>query len=146
MVAERARELFHYTSLDALENIFRSRQFWATYHADMNDVSEQTRFRLKAISYILPLVVKKFRRRMRNDKEFASRVAKAGGLGAVSLHDAEAHVGSMHESIFGRLPGPFIASFCLHQPNSYEARNGLLSMWRGYGSTGGVNGTRRTWH
>ena len=135
---DNSSELFHYTSIDALESIYKSRQFWATYYKDMNDESEQTRFRLIATKHVLPLVESKFRQRMERDSQFALRVNQGGGLDVAAKHDAQVHVRTMHNSIFAKLSGPFIVSFCRHPESTYEAENGLLSMWRGYGSAGGV--------
>jgi hypothetical protein len=46
----------------------------------------------------------------------------------------------IHSNTFGEkgFEDFFIASFCYHCPDTYEAENGLLSQWRGYGADGGV--------
>lgn len=137
-VSVKFPELFHYTSIESLEAIFRSRQFWATHYADMNDTTEHKRFSLKALAHIRPLVFSKFRERMKIDAEFSSRVAAGGGIERVADREAETHIRVLHESIFGRLAGPFIVSFCSHLPQSHASLHGLLSQWRGYGASGGV--------
>jgi len=138
LVSERYLELFHYTSVEALANIYGTKQVWATDYSYLNDASEQSIFRGKAIEYILPSVQKAFSERAANNETLRSRLTEEGGLEVIASREAEMHINNIHGSIFGQLEGPFIASFCTHITGSYEESNGLLSQWRGYGPSGGV--------
>lgn len=133
-------ELFHYTSADALRNIFKTSCFWATHFSDLNDSSEFSRFALKIQKFILPIVRKKLQSIMKNNADLATKIHAAGGLDLACEHDAHMFSNLMFQQTFGEegLKDTFLCSFCYHSPKTYEAENGLLSQWRGYGSGGGV--------
>jgi hypothetical protein len=137
-LSEKITQLYHYTSVDALEGIHRTRKIWATRFSDMNDGTEQQRFQEIAIRFAQPILTEVFTQRSVQDPAFGRRLAEGGGNRAVSEREARLHVSKMHQSIFGDFEGPFIASFCAHDTGSFESMHGLLSQWRGYGSKGGV--------
>ena len=132
-------KLFHYTTIEAFESIYRSQSLWATHFKDFNDRSELRRFYLLAERFAAEEISEIFGEQMRRDAAFAQKVSENGGFQAVIEHEAKVHVHKLHQSIFGEggLPGPFVCSFCTHPADSYEAEHGLLSQWRGYG-LGGV--------
>lgn len=133
LVSAGTPQIFHYTSVESFASIFETKQFWATHYSDMNDTSEQ-----QAVDHFVPLLADIFKERAANDMAFSRRLSEGGGLGPVCRREAEMHVSQIHKSIFRDFEGPFIVSFCGHDHGSYEATNGLLSQWRGYGSSGGV--------
>lgn len=138
-VSKKYPKLFHYTSMPAFKNIYKSRQFWATHYAQMNDSSELTRFHLQVCEFITPKIREIFDHRMRSDAKFAAAVQEAGGIDTVARKDASMLLDRLHRTTFGEcgLHETFISSFCAHS-DSYQVANGLLSQWRGYGAGGGV--------
>jgi len=131
LVSKEHPELFHYTTLVAFRSIYESRRFWATHYGHLDDSSEFGRFRLKVTEFIKPLI--------RNIIEDSKR-HHAGEIEALACKEAAMHTDTLHRQTFGEwgLPETFVASFCTHNPESYEATNGLLSQWRGYGARNGV--------
>lgn len=151
LVSKKHPELFHYTTLGNFKNICKSRQFWATHYADMNDSSELSRFRLKLQEFITPVVRNIFDNRIQSDAQFSAQVGKVGGIDAVVHQEATMHIHNLHENTFGErgMRETFICSFCTHTPEffahnlelsaaRYATKHGLLSQWRGYGKGGGV--------
>lgn len=139
-VSEEYPELFHYTTVSAFESIYKSNTFWATHYENLNDTSELGRFRAKAIDYILSIIREYLVPAIEQDESLAEKATRKGGIDDVLAQEAETHLEAWHQSSFGPrgLPGPFICSFCAHDPGQYEARHGLLSQWRGYGGNGGI--------
>lgn len=138
-VSEEFPELFHYTNVSAFENIFKTRQFWPTHYQDLGDVTEFTRFQLKVQKFISPIIRDIFNRQIQHNSEFAAGVSRHGGIDAVVKKEAEDLLNKIHSQTFAKemYKETFICSFCAHiQPD--EARDGLLSQWRGYGAGEGV--------
>lgn len=138
-VSEQFPELFHYTTVSAFENIYKKKSFWASHYEDMNDRTEFARFRLKVRDFIRPRIREIFYRRIQRDVEIATDVDKHGGIDVVVDKEAERLLDRVHSHTFNKhmYKETFVISFCAHtQP--YEAKNGLLSQWRGYGAGGGV--------
>lgn len=132
--------LFHYTTIEGFEGIYRSGSFWATHFEDLNDSSELQRFRLTVEQSLRPLIKGRFQSRMDADSLFRDAVIERGGLDAVVADEAAMHLDLLHKHTFcaSGLPGVFVSSFCNHQSDTHAIRNGLLSQWRGYGAGGGV--------
>jgi hypothetical protein len=138
-VSKEFPKLFHYTSVSAFENIYKEQKFRATHYEDLNDKSELKRFRLKVYEFIRPIIRDIFDERMQRDTQDALKIDKDGGLETVTNQEAAMHLEMLHGHTFGKPESePFVCSFCGHDVESYEARNGLLSQWRGYGTDGGV--------
>jgi len=139
-VSDEFPELFHYTTVAAFENIYKSQTFWATYYQDLNDRSELLRFRMKVGQHITPHVRKIFAKRVQCDEEFARVVKNHGGLDAVVSREVAIQLDVIHRNTFGEdaFRETFVCSFCAHRAGSYEGTHGLLSQWRGYGGGGGV--------
>ncbi len=139
IVSDEFPELFHYTNVSAFENIYNTRKLWATHYQDLNDTTEFTRFRLKVRQFILPIIRDIFDRQKRRDADFATDINRQGGIDVVVDKEAEDILSRVHNHTFGKemYKQTFICSFCAHtQPD--EAKDGLLSQWRGYGERGGV--------
>ncbi len=132
-------ELLHYTSVSAFESIYKEQIFHATHYEDLNDSSELNCFKLKVVEFISPIIRKHFSERIRNDIEFAAAVERDGGIDNLVDQEATLFLAKTHYKTFGvgKLE-PFVCSFCAHTAQSYEAKHGLLSQWRGYGAGGGV--------
>src|SRR3990170_3502962 len=139
-VADLYPELFHYTTVRAFENIYTSRKFWATHYEDLNDSSELRRFRLKVSKFVTPIIREILEKRMQSDTQIATKVYSHGGLDAVVDQEAAERLDILHRVNFGKrgFRETFICSFCAHGAQSYEAKQGLLSQWPGYGTGGGV--------
>jgi hypothetical protein len=139
IVSEEFPELFHYTNVSACENIYKTRQFWATHYEDLNDNTEFERFRLKVREFIRPIIWEIFDKKMQCSAEFTMDVNRNHGIDIVVDQEAEKLLDRLHSHTFGKhmYKETFIGSFCAHTL-PYEARHGLLSQWRGYGANGGV--------
>ncbi len=140
-VSDEFPELFHYTTVPAFNGIYNRPQiFRATHYADLNDSSELRQFRLKVSEFIVPHIQKLFDLHMKRDTMFVMIVDGRGGINAVVDQEAVIQLDVLHRTVFGEgtFKDTFICSFCTHTPKSYEARHGLLSQWRGYGTDGGV--------
>jgi len=139
IVSDEFSELFHYTNVSAFENIYNTRKLWATHYLDLNDTSEFSRFRLKVQQFIFPKIRDIFDRQMHLSTDFATDVNSHGGIDAVVGEEVEDVLSVVHNRTFGKemYKETFVISFCAHtQPD--EAKDGLLSQWRGYSEGGGV--------
>lgn len=140
IVSKQFPELFHYTNVSAFENIYKTRQFWPTHYEDLNDRSEFARFRLKVCEFIRPKIRDIFYKKVQDSPDNAAYVNKNGGIDIVVDKDTEWLLDTAHSRTFSKqmYKETFISSFCAHNMSSYEARHGLLSQWRGYGTDGGI--------
>jgi hypothetical protein len=140
IVSKEFPELFHYTTVSAFESIYKTPQrLWATHYENLNDNTEFSRFRLKVREFIRPKIWEIFDKKVRCSAEIATEINKQGGIDTVVDKEAESLLDMLHSHTFDKYmyKETFICSFCGHtQPD--EARNGLLSQWRGYGAGGGV--------
>lgn len=137
-VSQEHPELFHYTSIRALEGILESNTLWATHVRYLNDSSEMT--------LLWPMIEERFKGYMENvvkpvirDRpEMKDEIEAHGGIESIINGDAFIMVETMKDLLIGtsEKPGiavPFIISFSTHE-KEYIKRNGALSQWRGYGS------------
>ena len=137
-VSQEHPELFHYTSIRALEGILESNTLWATHVRYLNDSSETT--------LLWPMIEERFKEYMesaakpiiRNHPEKNSEVEALGGIKTIVNYDAHIVVETMKNLLIGtnENPGmavPFVVSFSTHT-DEYVKRNGMLSQWRGYGN------------
>ena len=138
-VSKEFPELFHYTNVSALTNIFKEHIFRATHYEDLNDKSELERFSLKVRDFIRPIIREYFSMRMQHDIQIAKEVNRDGGIDILVDKEAAMFLDTTHKVTFGKNAlEPFVCSFCAHGAKSYEAKHGLLSQWRGYAADGGV--------
>jgi hypothetical protein len=113
-------KLYHYTTLDGLLGILKTKSIWATHCRYLNDYSELGLFRDKLVSFILPYVEQK--------------IGQQGRLLNHIQHDAEVVVDELYKATGD---GIYILSFCGQHKKSHINDNGLLSQWRAYGAGGG---------
>lgn len=126
--------LFHYTRTETAFQIIDSGNLHATHWKYLNDGSE--------MEAIKPLLQQVFGTEF---EEEGRRLIEAGplkqalidehgrrvfGEEAARLIDVAYRVTNNHLPVF-------LTSFCRHDENSDEAKDGLLSQWRGYGADGG---------
>ena len=132
-------EIFHYTNVSSFIGIFKEQILCAKYYEDLNDRSELGRFRLKVCEFIRPLIRQHFAMKMQRDLQFSKAVNQDGGIDVVVDKEVAMFLDNADQITFGKQAfQPFVCSFCAHSKDSYEAKNGLLSQWRGYATDGGV--------
>ena len=141
LVSHAYAELFHYTSLGALEGILDSGSLWATHIKHLNDSSE--------FELMWDCVATRLKNNLLKDarnfpdlyKENQDYITKFfGNLEGVANHDANKVVQTFKSLYLGDREQkghsiPFVTCFTRHW-EKYEKRNGLLSQWRGYGDDG----------
>lgn len=110
---KNSNKLFHYTTLDGLEGILQAKCLWATDFATLNDSSEIHYAKRFINNHILDYLKK---------EDYYDR----DDINEIS----DIVVDSVYKATGDNI---FILSFCEHN-DSYLAKNGLLSMWRGYKS------------
>ncbi len=135
------QELFHYTSFEAFESIIRSQVLRATHFWHTNDETEFAEVSKPMRAALAPII-----ERIANDRPSDEKLREAirlhGGVDAF----VQSEVGHIFRVAFnymrecgpqfGMMPA-FICCFCDHSDDdAYTQENGLLSMWRGYGSDG----------
>lgn len=117
-------ELYHYTSIHALENIIRTNSLWATHARHFSDSSDT--------ECILPRIKQAFEDYI--DEETASSSSSRRQL---VFSFTEAFLDGLR-SVLNRdattpgLESLYIVSFAAHK-KEYHRNNGMLSQWRGYG-------------
>ena len=135
-------ELFHYTSLHALEGILENNTLWATHAGHLNDSSEMKllwpKLKLQFIAYLKAV----FESASRRDPEIRETVERLGGAHRIAEQDGPKIIDVMWSLLFGDesrhgMGIPFITSFTTHK-EEYHFQNGMLSQWRGYGDDQGV--------
>lgn len=138
-ISEQFPELFHYTTVSAFENIYKEKSLWASHYEDMNDSSEFERFRLKVHDFICPRIRDSFHNKIQFHRGIDTEADKHGGIDDVVDKEVERLLDRVHSHTFDKhmYKETFVLSFCAHTL-PYEAKNGLLSQWRGYGPDGGI--------
>jgi Protein of unknown function (DUF2971) len=129
----KSRSLFHYTTAQGLIGIIRDQSLFATHAHFSNDSSE--------CRLILPHLIKILASEY---EEHYTRLTKLGvaepgflqeyGRG-VFESEATRSAGAMLKAT-NKIAPYFITSFCIHDEDSYEYSNGLLSQWRSYARGG----------
>ena len=119
-IEEKADTILHYTTLEGLKGILESGSLWASDIRFLNDIQEfksgKKTFRDHLCSEYLKL-----------DKISQDEAAHlANNISEVVFGGAESHIALLS------------TSFCSVPGGSYDAKNGLLSQWRGYGGKTGV--------
>lgn len=126
--------LFHYTRTESAFKIIDSGMLHATHWKYLNDASE--------MEMIKPLLRKVF------TEEFEEEGEKLMKIGVLRRALIEEHGRGVFADEANRMVDiayrvtkdvvpVFISSLCRHDEGSDEAKDGLLSQWRGYGTDGG---------
>jgi hypothetical protein len=118
---EHSVHLAHYTSLDVLEKIMQTNEIWFSNPLFMNDHQEMRFVLFEAFKVITEL---------QNDKDALSL---AGGMQNFTKISSAFHNAFQNFDINHALD---VYVFCLSKYDSVNQRDGLLSMWRGYGANG----------
>ena len=127
-------ELFHYTTRQGLEGILKTQSLWATHYQHLNDSTEILLFKDRLKSILLPTAREIFTAMVFDNLIKPGEFDQHGGFEKVVAHDAAAFVDSCFSALHDEI---YIASCCGTPSDEYVRRNGLLSQWRGYGSSGG---------
>jgi len=128
-VSEEHPELFHYTSVEALNGILKSNTLWATCATHLNDSSEMQLI-WPQIEHSLTDFIE-----MEIKNTFPEHYSEARKLAS---DESSQRVRSMKDLLLGGsgkigLGVPFVTSFTTHK-EQYRS-DGMLSQWRGYGGT-----------
>lgn len=139
-------KLYHYTSREGLEGIWKTQILRATHYQDLNDTSE-CRLIVDPLKAEVADEVKKFvadnkskypdLRKLSLDPR---RLRKLIQEESSKLVDIPLSLMFDRENVSGKVSffHPYILSFCSHANKpGYVKKNGLLSQWRGYGASGG---------
>ena len=117
-------ELYHYTSIHALESIIRTRSLWATHARHFSDSSE------------MQCILHHIKRALRDcideevDSSSSSRLQLLTSFSEALLDGLPSVLN--REAITPGLESLYIVSFTAHE-TEYHQNNGMLSQWRGYG-------------
>jgi len=141
-------ELFHYTSISALESIISTSVLWATQNTHLNDPSES--------NLLWPIIEKRFTQYIKSEMDIIVNNAKDQGQSIepsklIIERDKYTKTGREHidklRSFFSLIP-TFVLSLSSHPielyselnntKSRYDNLNGILSLWRGYGTESGV--------
>ncbi len=142
LVSEEHQELFHYTSLHALEGILETNTLWATHAHHLNDSSEMKLLWPELESKCIAYLNKAFEDGPGRNPEVKKMTKKQGDPVRIGEMDGPTIMGIMKSLLFGDesragMGIPFVASFTTHK-KEYQSQNGMLSQWRGYGDDQGV--------
>lgn len=146
-LSETRQELFHYTSISALEGILETNTLWATRTSHLNDTSE-----LQLIwPRIEPLVIDFYEQELRDfcrlNPSFNARIQREGGVTWLASTDGPNMAQEFRSRLQGHRSLPsiherYVASFTTHSQapvlDTYHREHGMLSQWRGYGIEEGV--------
>ena len=143
-------ELFHYTSMSALQGILKSKSLWATQVTHLNDTTEAEVIWPRIHGQLLMYYKEAMEQRIRNNSEIKSKIENLGGLYHVAEAEAATMTSSMRSQLLGHDTDPstssvapaFVCSFTTHGDDSdrdrYHREHGMLSQWRGYGGSAGI--------
>lgn len=109
--------LAHYTSIAVMEQILKHDQIWLSNPLYMND-HEEVRFGIENASAFV-----------RADTSVLSAVLRTPQRRLLFLQHFEQLLGKFYEDVLDT----YVFCWCQHDPTDND---GLLSMWRGYGSNG----------
>lgn len=142
-IFEEHSELHHYTDLSGVRGILETQTLWATHYTGLNDLSEIHHLRVPLEKILFGIVNDELRRKSRESLSFKIKLNKFGGLAVQSkemasiLVDILYRISFEHDDEGGPFADPYIVSFCAHSNDSpYCKKHGLLSQWRGYGTSG----------
>ena len=123
-VSKAYSELYHYTSIRALESILESDTLWATHIRHLNDSAE--------LGGLLPRIERDFNGYIDSELTSGSIVTKE----TFTVY-FQTMYNIMHATLNGAPDAPgelshYVVSFAAHEQDRYRY-NGMLSQWRGYG-------------
>ena len=142
--------LYHYTTYCGFRGIIETQTLWAKYFRHLNDTSEVHHISPKLRDLIVPRIkeeIKRYRRELEKESrvELERLIEEKGGIDNLTWQQADLATKTFSKITFGsdtRPPmfPPYVVSFCSHidDTSGYTGKNGLLSMWNGYGGDGGV--------
>ena len=146
-VSEVHRELFHYTSMAALEGILKTNMLWATRIDHLNDSSEMELIWPQIKEYCTHCWKEAANSHKKADQDFAEKVACLGGIEVTAEQEGSRIASMLRSSLrgegrFEHFPPPFIVSFTTHSEDTvqdeHHRSHGMLSQWRGYACDPGV--------
>ena len=129
--------IFHYTSICALEGILETNTLWATQATYLNDSSEMTILWPVLKEKCIEFLADAMSEYLLIDSEARRRFETLGGIEKFANQDGHMIVDVMRQLMFGNSdrPGigiPFVVSFTTHE-NEYSRQHGMLSQWNSYG-------------
>ena len=127
--ASKSQSLFHYTTAQGLLGIVRDRSLFAT-HANFSNDSSECRLVLPYLTKILAAEYEQHYPRLVALGVLDQDLLRDHGHG-IFAKEALTSVNAMLTATNNTAPY-FITSFCIHDEESYEYSNGLLSQWRSY--------------
>ena len=140
-------ELFHYTSISALEGILDTNTLWATRTTHLNDSSEMELIWPRITPYFIHYQEKEIRAHLKKNPGDKDKFDHAGGAAKIAELDGSMTVDRMRSGLLGHgsfsdFGPPFVVSFTTHSGTSdrdkYHRLHGMLSQWRAYGNDAGV--------
>lgn len=143
-VFEKFPKLYHYTTMEGLEGILTSQAFHASHIAYLNDHQETKALRAELSNHVRILVKDIYAHIAARNPLFPEAMQKEFGSadGAID-RETQVIIDTLYKVTYEPYSdralslNPFVISFCAHE-NDYEANNGLLSQWRGYGNETGA--------
>ena len=146
-VSEVHQELFHYTSMAALEGILKTNMLWATRIDHLNDSSEMELIWPLIKEYWIRNFIGKISDIAKENVAFAEQLSQLGGAEIIAKEEGSRIVDLLRSSLrgegrFEHFPPPFVASFTTHSEDTvqdeHHRSHGMLSQWRGYACDPGV--------
>lgn len=134
-VSEEYAELYHYTGEAGLRGIIESQQLWATNFAYLNDAEEHVGFFEHRFPVLLERAIRRAVGEVAQRPEAKKKIDADGGVDVV-VAGLKAEMAVSFRNAALKLNQPFIASFCGSKVAGADT-DGLLSQWRGYGTSGG---------
>lgn len=126
-------ELYHYTGKKGLYGILGSQTIWATDHQFLNDFSETRAYEPLLVKYHVESVKKIAKKYKKNAPRLPGSFIRDDNAFTM---EAENGVKIIRDALV-KHADIYVVSFCSAAADSYEAANGLLSQWKGYGGDGG---------
>jgi len=129
-------KLYHYTTCEGLLGILNSKALWATHYKCLNDSKEFIYASEIVYRDLYPIILEMTRSAAATMSRPEREVLEILGIEDQAKDITNITISIFYESMNGINTRPFILSF--FQGNTVEVQNdGLLSLWRGYGSDGG---------
>ena len=138
---ENQQLLYHYTNFNAFEKIIRSQVLRATHYWGSNDETEFVHAS-EPIREALTPIIEEAVNQQPDSQELHRKIQTYGSVHKFVqsevkiIFDVAFNPKRQSGPQYGMMP-PFVCCFCDHSNHDdYTRENGLLSMWRGYGSNG----------
>jgi hypothetical protein len=126
--------VFHYTNIEGLIGILSSRALIATHYNYLNDLNEGGAIR-KLIIPIFESEISDFTPKLIERGWLKKGIYERYGIDIHRVQAEKTYAAMLHTT--DNITPFFVASFCKHVRTTRSYQNGLLSQWRGYGSTAG---------